>query len=115
VSSDRATLIYDGHCAFCRRWIERVHRFDRLGRLEMLPYQSADLETRFPDVSRDACVQRIHLVDERGAVFAGAEAAREALRRLPGGWLLALPFRLPGAIWIADRVYSWITHRWGPL
>jgi predicted DCC family thiol-disulfide oxidoreductase YuxK len=113
--SDQATLIYDGQCGFCRRWIERVRRFDRFGRLEMLPYQSSELETRFPQVSRDACVERIHLVDASGQVYAGAAAAREALRRLPGGWFLALPFRLPGGIPIGDRIYSWIAHRWGPL
>ena len=110
-----ATLIYDGACAFCRRWTERVRRWDRRRRLELLAYQAAELENRFPAVSRAACAQRIHLVDESGRVFAGAAAGREVLRRLPGGWFWSAPFRLPGGLWIGDLIYEWITHRWWPL
>jgi predicted DCC family thiol-disulfide oxidoreductase YuxK len=110
-----ASLIYDGSCKFCRRWMERVRRWDRQARLEFVPWQSADLETHFPQLSRAACRQRMHLVDEHGKVFAGAAAGREVLRRLPGGRLWAFPFRIPGALRIAEPVYVWITHRWGPL
>jgi predicted DCC family thiol-disulfide oxidoreductase YuxK len=110
-----ATLIYDGGCGFCRRWTERVRRWDRHRRLEMLPFQTPDLETRFPRVSRAECAERIHLVDEHGVVHKGAAAAREALGRLPAGWLWALPFRIPGGLALADRAYGWVAHRWGPL
>ena len=115
MSAERATLIYDGNCGFCRRWVERVRRWDRRGSLEMVPYQAPDLERRFPGVSRADCVERIHLVDERGAVHRGATAGREVLRRLPGGTLWTLPFRIPGGLWVAERVYVWIARRWGPL
>src|SRR5215468_4911201 len=110
-----ASLVYDGSCAFCRRWVERVRRWDRRRRLELVPYQAPDLEARFPQLSRAACRQRMHLVDEHGAVFPGAAAGREVLRRLPGGWLWALPFRLPGALRVAEPLYVWITRRWGPV
>lgn len=113
--SMRATLIYDGTCRFCRRWVDRIRRSDKHGRLDFVPFQSDDLETRFPQLSRDACRQRMHVVDEHGAVSAGAAAGREVLRRLPGGWLWSLPFRLPGVLRIAEPVYVWVTHRWGPL
>jgi predicted DCC family thiol-disulfide oxidoreductase YuxK len=110
-----ATLIYDGNCGFCRRWVERVRRWDRHGRLATLPYQAPDLEARFPQVSRADCVQRIHLVEPTGTVHRGAAAGREVLRRLPGGWFWTLPLRLPGASGVAERIYRWIAHRWGPL
>lgn len=115
MNAGRATLIFDGSCGFCRRWVERVQRWDRRGLLEMLPYQTPDLEARFPAVSRDECTQRIHLIDASGGVYRGAAAGREVLRRLPAGWLWTLPFCIPGGLWIAERVYVWITHRWGPL
>ena len=57
----------------------------------------------------------MHLVDENGAVYRGAAAGREVLARLPRGRLWALPFRLPGALAIAEPVYGWITRRWGPV
>jgi predicted DCC family thiol-disulfide oxidoreductase YuxK len=115
VSVSRAIVVYDGNCGFCRRWVARVARWDRHARLEFVPYQTPDLEKRLPGVSRAECVQRVHLVDADGRVFAGAAAGREVLRRLPGGALWALPFRLPGALGVAERIYVWIAHRFGPL
>lgn len=111
----RPTLIYSGTCAFCRRWMERVRRWDRSGQLDYLPFQSPELATRFPQVSLEACRQRMHFVDERGAVFAGAAAGREILHRLPYGALWSLPLRIPGALAIAEPIYIWITKRWGPV
>lgn len=111
----RATLIYDGNCAFCRRWVERVRGWDRHRRLDLVPYQVPDLESRFPQLSRAECTLRMHLIDAGGAVHRGAAAGREVLRRLPGGWLWALPLRLPGALRIAEPLYAWITRRFGPL
>jgi predicted DCC family thiol-disulfide oxidoreductase YuxK len=113
--SAQATLIYDGTCGFCRRWVDRVGRWDRHRRLDLVPYQTADLEARFPSVTRTECAQRIHLIAVDGTVFRGAAAGREVLRRLPAGWLWVLPFHLPGGLRIAERIYLWITHRWGPL
>jgi predicted DCC family thiol-disulfide oxidoreductase YuxK len=110
-----ATLIYDGSCRFCRRWVERIRRWDHHRWLSYLPYQSHELEVRFPHLSREACAARIHLIDTGGRVFAGAAAGREVLRRLPGGAAWTLPFRVPGGLWAAERIYVWITHRWGPL
>jgi predicted DCC family thiol-disulfide oxidoreductase YuxK len=111
----RATLIYDGACAFCRRWVGRLHRCDGGALLEMVPYQSPDLERRFPAVSREDCARRVHLVDARGVVYRGAAAGREALRRLPGGRLWSLPFGLPGGMTVAERLYDWGAYRFGPL
>ena len=112
----RATLIYDGNCGFCRRWVKRVEGWDRHGRLATLPYQAPDLEMRFPAVSRRECAEGMHLVLEDGhTVYRWAAAGREVLRRLPGGLLWTLPFRLPGGLPIAEHIYRWITHRWGPL
>ena len=115
MSSPQATLIFDGRCAYCRGWVERVRRWDRERRLDFVPYQTPDLEQRFPGVSRAECTQRIHLVDETGRVHRGAAAAREVLRRLPGGGVWTLPFRLPGGLALGDHLYAWVAHRWGPL
>lgn len=115
MNANRATLIYDGACGFCRRWVDRVRRWDRRGRLELVPYQAPDFNARFPSVSRADCTQRIHLIEPNGTVYRGAAAGCEVLRTFPGGWLWTLPFRIPGALPIAERLYVWITHRWGPL
>ena len=92
-----------------------MRRWDRHGRLAFVPYQTPDFATRFPGVSRDDCTRQIHLIDADGVVHRGAAAGREVLRRLPGGELWTLPFGLPGAMRVAEPVYTWITRQWGPV
>ena len=100
MSAARATLIYDGSCGFCRRWVERVRRWDRGGRLEMVPYQAADLESRFPGVSRADCVERI----TRHPFFMGFALA--ALAHVP------LATRLVGAVFQAGLAALAIVGAW---
>lgn len=108
------TLIYDGECGFCRRLVDLVLRWDRAGRLATVPFQGVVLE-RY-GVSREAAEQAMQLVAPSGAVWSGAAAARELTALLPRlrplGWL----FRVPGAMFLAERTYRWIArnrHRFG--
>ena len=102
-------LIYDGDCEFCRRQVRIVERRDTRGLVEPVPFQSADLE-RY-GVSRRAAEEAMHLVSPAGAVWRGAQAARELLRLLPGLQPLAWLFRAPGAMFVAEHVYRWIARR----
>ena len=98
-------LIYDGDCAMCTRWMERVRRWDRDGRIEALPLQSPVVAARFPQLTHDALMEAMHFVEPDGRVSAGAQAAERMLRILPLGGGLGWLFHLPGARRIADRVY----------
>lgn len=106
---ERWILLYDGDCEFCRRQVNLVERWDQEGRIEMVPFQLADLASY--RVSRAAAAEAMHLVAPAGEVWRGAAAARELMRLLPGGWTLAWLFRLPGAMYVAERVYRWVARR----
>lgn len=103
-------LIYDGDCAFCRRWVERIRRWDPGHGIDTVPFQDTArvASFRIPQTDLHAAM---HLVLPDGRVFAGAEAAPEILRLLPGKHWLAWGFRVPGVLWIATRVYRWIAKR----
>src|SRR5256884_6689349 len=58
-----------------------------------------------------AAAMQLVLPPPDGRVFAGADAAPEILRLLPGRRWLAWPFRLPGVLPVARRVYGWIARR----
>lgn len=107
-------LIYDGDCEFCQRQVRLVKRWDERGRIRPVPFREADLERL--GVSRSAAEEAMHLVSPEGEVWRGAAAARETLKRLPKLSPLAVLFRLPGAMFVAERVYRWIAkrrHRFG--
>lgn len=108
------TLVYDDGCGFCRTWVGRVQRLDRRGAVHYLPLQ-ADQAPRTTGRPREALQRAMHLVRPDGEVFAGAAAARELFRYLPGGRLVRALLALPGAMPIAERVYAWIARRWGPV
>lgn len=78
------TLIYDGSCGFCRESVQWFRERDPEESLEFLPYQSPDLQDRFPQVTREACERAMHLVLPDGRVLVGADALPAILRALPG-------------------------------
>jgi predicted DCC family thiol-disulfide oxidoreductase YuxK len=99
------TLIFDGDCAFCRRCVRLVERWDRGRRVAMVPFQDERALRNLPPIPRAALAEAMHLVAPDGSVWAGAAAAPVLLKLLPGGAPLANLFRLPLAPRLAAAVY----------
>src|ERR1044071_354540 len=91
------TLIYDGECGFCRESVELVRRWDREHRLAMVPFQDQERVAAF-GIPLTALAAAMHLVLPDGRVFAGADAAPELLRLLPGKRWVAWPLPWPGGL-----------------
>ena len=106
----RPVLVYDGACAFCRRWVARWQA--RTGdRVDYLPLQRGR-ELRRLGVSPSAARRRVQLVTPAGARYEGAEAVVRALEHAPELRIAARLGRLPVIRWIAARVYQSIAaHR----
>lgn len=109
-------LVYDGDCGFCRRWVDRLRRMDREGRILCVAAAERDQVAGLPDLDPVALARAMHLVLPDGAVRTGARAVPVILRLLPrwrwGTWV----FAVPGVPWVADRVYEWVAtrrHRFG--
>lgn len=107
---DHATLIYDGECGFCRQAVAIVSKWDREGRLTLIPFQEQKRVAAF-HIPLPALAAAIHLVLPDGRVLTGADAAPELLRLLPGKRWLAGVFAIPGVLPVARRVYAWIARQ----
>ena len=88
----RPLLIYDGDCAFCRRWIARWRRATG-ERVEYAPYQ--EVAARFPSVPLERFRSAVQLVEPDGRWSQAAEAALRSLAHAPG-WSWSL--------WLYERV-----------
>lgn len=69
-----------------------------------------------PAISDPSLDRAMQLVTPDDRVLAGARALPVLLPYLPGGWLIAPLFRIPGIQPAADRLYAWISarrHRFG--
>ena len=107
---DRATLIYDGECGFCRQAVALLSRWDRDHRVTLIPFQEQARVAAFR-IPLPALAAAMHLVLPDGRVLAGADAAPDLLRLLPGKRWLASVFALPGVLPVARRLYAWIARQ----
>jgi len=108
--ADRPTLFYDGECGFCRDAVAVLSRWDREGRIELIPFQDAARVAQF-GLPLPALAAAMHLVLPDGRVVAGADAVPELGRLLPGKRWLVWLFAVPGVRPIARRAYAWIAAR----
>lgn len=104
------TLIYDGECGVCSQAVARLRRWDREQVLRFVPFQDGAAVARF-GIELPALAAAMHLILPDGRVSAGADAAPELLRLLPGKRWLAPLFGVPGVLPLARRAYAWIAAR----
>ncbi len=101
-------MIYDGDCAFCRRWIRRWRRLTG-NVVEYAPYQEA--LDRFPQVSRESAAAAVQLVLPGGEVLSGAAAVCRTLRDVHGwGWTDRAYGKAPGFGLIAEMLYRLVAR-----
>lgn len=106
----RWIALYDGDCRFCTRQAKQLERIVGASRIEAVSFQEEGALRRFPGVSHEACMQRIHVIRPDGRVYAAAEAVARAMTLVPVlGWLAWL-YYLPGVRPLADRAYRVIAR-----
>src|SRR3954454_23055030 len=106
---DRAALLFDADCGFCRWATARLLRWDRAGSLRPVALQSAEGEAPLASGPEELRASSWHLVTD-GRVRSAGRAVSPLLRLLPHGRpLAALAETSPAA---TDAAYRWVArHR----
>ena len=109
-SGNKAIVLFDGACAFCRKSVSILKRLDWLKRLA---YQDARDVEHLPRTAEplepQRLLQEMHVVPRnRKRTFAGFRAFRWMAGRLPALWLVWPMLFLPGIPWLGQRVYRWV-------
>ena len=108
----RAIVLYDAHCAFCRKSVAILKRLDWIGRLRC---QDARDTANLPDcaepLDRQKLLDEMHVVTpDRQHAFIGYRAIRWLAWRIPALWPLAPFFHIPGVPWLGSKLYRWIAR-----
>ncbi len=99
---NKPILIYDGHCAFCKIWLDYIQRL--IGdEVEYAPYQELGPEFK----------KAVHLIFPDGEMMNGAQAIFRTLAFSPGKrWQWWLYGNVPGVAMVTEFVYRMIAdHR----
>jgi predicted DCC family thiol-disulfide oxidoreductase YuxK len=98
---------FDGGCPLCTREIALMRRLDRRGRLHFVDISDG---TAVCPVGRSAMLARFHVTDADGRLHHGAAAFAAMWREIPLLRPLGLIARLPGVLWLLERVYRGFLH-----
>lgn len=109
---NRAIVLYDGDCAFCRRSVRILQSLDWLGQLAFQSARNTDtLPQTSPPLDPQKLIEEMHVVPAgRDRSLAGFSAFRWIAWRLPiTAWFAPLLY-IPGVLWIGNRVYRWVAR-----
>jgi predicted DCC family thiol-disulfide oxidoreductase YuxK len=112
-------VLYDGHCVLCTGTVRRLQSLPLRANLHYISLQTLEEEPQALDIPGrhnldiKALYEKLHVIDESGTVYAGADSVVRLMRTLRGlGWISWL-YAIPGMKGIANASYHWIAkHRY---
>jgi len=105
-------VLYDDQCPLCIFQMKLLTWLDWLGKLALVPLTDPRAAEIAPQLSREELLEAMHCVSKNGRIYRGARCIRFVGMRLPLMVPVALFLWVPGVIWIAERVYAWVSrHR----
>jgi predicted DCC family thiol-disulfide oxidoreductase YuxK len=112
--TERAKLLYDGHCGFCLDAVAKLKVMDYFRWLEPVdfrPLSEEDLRTRHPELTLVRCQSELVLVEAGRKLSGGFNALRRMSQHLPMLIPLLPALYLPGAGWIGRPLYRFVAQR----
>jgi len=105
---ERALLLWDGGCTFCRRCVARVRTRDAAGRIRALPWQEAP-SPPMTEAIRARCESAVVLILPGGDTLDGGRACLAVLGLL--GWRrTAAILSAPPLVWAVEAGYRLVAR-----
>ena len=101
-------VLYDDGCPLCTFQMRVLTWLDWLGKLSLVPISHPRAQAA--GIEREALLEAIHCVASDGRIYRGARCIRFVGMRLPLLFPVALLLWIPGVIWVAERVYSYVSR-----
>jgi predicted DCC family thiol-disulfide oxidoreductase YuxK len=110
----RYAMLFDGGCGLCKGVASVAVHLDLFNRIEPMDvvHDWPRIAERFPFLSREKCLEDMHVVKPDGSVVTRFEAYRHLAWQMPATWLIVPLLYVPGVPQIGDRIYRYVAvHR----
>lgn len=110
---EKLTVLYDDTCVLCRRTVDTLSKLRTTAKLVLLPLQSATPAMLPAGFAREELLAQLHVIDEGGRIYRGADAVVRIMRSVPSLRFVAPLYRIPGMKPLADFLYRFVAkHRY---
>lgn len=83
-------ILYDPECPLCLRFKQGLSFLDE--KLTFVSAREDEVYSQFPELTRQACLERVHMITSEHVILSGAEVVDYLVKTLPGvskfAWLL---------------------------
>ena len=108
--SKKHQVLYDDECWMCTFQMRLLTWLDWCNVARLVPASNPDCLKLAPELTREGLMEAIHCVKTDGTVQRGARVLRFLGMRMPLMVPMALLLWVPGVIWVAERVYAWVSR-----
>ncbi len=107
---DKHCVLYDDGCWMCLFQMRLLTWLDWFHAVRLVPASNPECLLLAPGLTREGLMEAIHCVTRQGRVLRGARALRFVGMRMPLLVPMALVLWVPGVIWVAERVYAYVSR-----
>jgi predicted DCC family thiol-disulfide oxidoreductase YuxK len=105
-------VLFDDECPLCTFQMRMLSWLDWCNVLSLVPLSDPQAKALAPNLTREDLLEAIHCVTPEGRIYRGARCLRFVGLRLPLFVPFALFLWIPGVIFVAEKVYAWVSrHR----
>ena len=103
-------VLYDGECPLCIFQSRVLGWLDWFNVLSLVPLSDPRAKEAAPQIGREDLIEAIHCIAANGRIYRGARCIRFVGMRLPVLVPVALFLWIPGVIFVAERIYMWVSR-----
>lgn len=83
-------ILFDPECPLCTRFKQGLEYLDKT--LNFISVREDEIYTQFPELNRQECLGKIHMITTERRIISGPEVVDELIKTMPGvskfAWLL---------------------------
>jgi predicted DCC family thiol-disulfide oxidoreductase YuxK len=103
-------ILYDDQCPMCTFQMRVLTWLDWFNVAALMPMSNPQAKELAPDLTPDDFSAAIHCVTPDGRIYRGARCIRYIGMRMPLLVPTALILWIPGVIWVAEKIYAWVSR-----